>query len=100
STTTTYTLSLHDALPIYQEPGGEDVNPHRSEATRPVPRERGWAFRLLLEPAHPPVRVRLDDAELPGGRGHRGPQRRHRRHAAVRSEEHTSELQSQSNLVC
>src|SRR2546430_12284024 len=53
ATTETYTLSLHDALPI-----SHPRPPHRH-----LPALRG-----------------------PGGRG--------------RSEEHTSELQSQSNLVC
>src|SRR5947207_12517013 len=61
----TYTLSLHDALPIY----------HTDAAPRPVrwlrePRRRR-ALRALL---HPELRQR--------------------------SEEHTSELQSHSDLVC
>src|SRR2546430_11186807 len=38
----------------------------------------------------------LDDAHAASGRG----QRAARRALAARSEEHTSELQSQSNLVC
>src|SRR5438270_5997832 len=53
-----YTLSLHDALPIY------------------VPRTEGRPGRPAL------------DHRVPGRRGQ------------GRSEEHTSELQSQSNLVC
>src|SRR2546430_12635866 len=44
-------------------------------------------------PAHPGDHRDRDDEPPGGGRG--GPQR-----AARRSEEHTSELQSQSNLVC
>src|SRR2546430_17310743 len=56
ATTEIYTLSLHDALPIYV---------HQS----------AWRHA-------PPLRQR--------GRCHQG----------ERSEEHTSELQSQSNLVC
>src|SRR5688572_32170413 len=59
ATTEIYTLSLHDALPIF--PGGLDA--------RSVPRSR----RCLCD-------------ALPRN--------------AARSEEHTSELQSQSNLVC
>src|SRR2546430_8889344 len=60
ATTEIYTLSLHDALPIFQ--GG-------------------------VQPLRQPGPGR------PGGAGHdRGRLRR--------SEEHTSELQSQSNLVC
>src|SRR2546430_14290465 len=56
ATTEIYTLSLHDALPIF-----EDRHPVDGAALRAA---RGWV-------------------------GH-----------VVRSEEHTSELQSQSNLVC
>src|SRR2546430_7954549 len=56
ATTEIYTLSLHDALPIFEAQHiGQD----------PIPIDRGDCFL-----------------------------------AGVRSEEHTSELQSQSNLVC
>src|SRR2546430_6022679 len=66
ATTEIYTLSLHDALPIY--PGSEGGG-------------RGG-------PGH-----QAGQAARPGGR-------LDGRHRAGRSEEHTSELQSQSNLVC
>src|SRR5256886_14051102 len=59
ATTEIYTLSLHDALPIFQV--------HRSRLRGPRRRVHGARAR---------------------GRGDQ------------RSEEHTSELQSQSNLVC
>src|SRR2546430_11917642 len=62
ATTEIYTLSLHDALPIYRGRAGVGL---------PTPR------------AHD---------RLGGGR--------HGRRSIARSEEHTSELQSQSNLVC
>src|SRR5438094_2647532 len=62
ATTEIYTLSLHDALPICQEPG-----PAGKPDTDP--------------PARPPRHVRKA-----GG--------------SVRSEEHTSELQSPYDLVC
>src|SRR2546430_13138023 len=71
ATTEIYTLSLHDALPIW-------LLPH-SRRRRHVPRR-------TRAPADPPVR-RLQLARMVQ-RGLR------------RSEEHTSELQSQSNLVC
>src|SRR2546430_2803869 len=61
ATTEIYTLSLHDALPIWSRPRG--------------PRPRAATGR-----------------SSPRGRRARSPARR--------SEEHTSELQSQSNLVC
>src|SRR2546430_8026860 len=72
ATTEIYTLSLHDALPIWREG-------HR--ARRPYPRggARGARSPRLGRPA------RLV---------------RRQWRAAPRSEEHTSELQSQSKLVC
>src|SRR5262249_59609293 len=72
ATTEIYTLSLHDALPISRGP--------RSVLRRPR--------------AHLPRRDRRARAgrlRLPAARRHR---------ARVRSEEHTSELQSLTNLVC
>src|SRR2546427_9353578 len=67
ATTEIYTLSLHDALPIYGAGAriGRALRDHRAVAAA-----RG----------------------LGGLRGDFGP--------SDRSEEHTSELQSQSNLVC
>src|SRR2546430_14046148 len=56
ATTEIYTLSLHDALPIFQSPG------------------RGRASKFISQGSKSPP--------------------------SPRSEEHTSELQSQSNLVC
>src|SRR5688572_32509216 len=60
ATTEIYTLSLHDALPIYR-------------------RHRGQQRHIIYGPIQP---------------------RRNGRAFDPRSEEHTSELQSQSNLVC
>src|SRR3712207_2418924 len=83
ATTEIYTLSLHDALPIF-----------RGEAHARQPLERGAIGGGAL-----------------GGRGRRPevgvvvlqlvvvPHVRHGMHA-VRSEEHTSELQSRQYLVC
>src|SRR5688572_32735502 len=64
ATTEIYTLSLHDALPIWKIDRGVGVRRNRVRAT-----------------------------------GRRVGRRRQRERRA-RSEEHTSELQSQSNLVC
>src|SRR2546430_7389706 len=77
ATTEIYTLSLHDALPI------SHGHPHREPGGSPLARaepDDGDGWRELH---------RHRDAERAGARGWR-----------VRSEEHTSELQSQSNLVC
>src|SRR5256885_5751598 len=79
ATTEIYTLSLHDALPIYlrlvflEEPFGQ------------VPR-RGSDLHVLFSENQIIVRI-----------FHLG----HRAHdLSARSEEHTSELQSPCNLVC
>src|SRR2546421_7213703 len=77
ATTEIYTLSLHDALPIYAGrapacPPGDPRDAGRSSGDR---RSLQWDVR--------------------GCR--RGRSRRDRR---ARSEEHTSELQSRSDLVC
>src|SRR2546427_8337045 len=72
ATTEIYTLSLHDALPIW----------HRVPGPAPC---------LWLASALPPrPRARHCAGAGPGPRPRPG----------NRSEEHTSELQSQSNLVC
>src|SRR2546430_9798599 len=73
ATTEIYTLSLHDALPICDRDRGP-----------PGPRHPYLRGPGLHDP------VGFDD-------GHAA---RRRLHPRERSEEHTSELQSQSNLVC
>src|SRR2546430_12652131 len=74
ATTEIYTLSLHDALPIS---GGR--GPHRG---------RSRDVRARVRPVERPARRRASEA-CSGPRAPLG-----------RSEEHTSELQSQSNLGC
>src|SRR5690606_42035325 len=70
TTTEIYTLSLHDALPIY---------------------DRGCL------PARAPPH---DPSLLPVHAGRRAKRTRQRPRRSPRSEEHTSELQSRENLVC
>src|SRR2546430_12424976 len=78
ATTEIYTLSLHDALPISP---------------------RCWTAHRALPPARSVV-----VAVAAAGGGDRGQHRRGlspvQQVVQLRSEEHTSELQSQSNLVC
>src|SRR2546430_9893827 len=71
ATTEIYTLSLHDALPICRR--------RRSDHEAPFPQKR-----------HDPRHARLHPVDT----------RVEREVRCRRSEEHTSELQSQSNLVC
>src|SRR5256885_13313160 len=77
ATTEIYTLSLHDALPIYT------CNMSAAEQAAHAPHQQ-------LGGQQPQQAERQ--------RQHREPQRQ--RDAVVRSEEHTSELQSPCNLVC
>src|SRR5438034_7583115 len=80
STTKIYTLSLHDALPISGGAGDPVLASHRARAAT------GSGDR------------RPDAVRVPGSHEHRAavvPAAR-----AARSEEHTSELQSHSDLVC
>src|SRR5436305_13238353 len=76
ATTEIYTLSLHDALPIYRLVMGVEQNQKRFVADRLADAvhivERA-AVQFETDTAHP---------------------------ARVRSEEHTSELQSRPHLVC
>src|SRR5688572_5251957 len=81
ATTEIYTLSLHDALPIWRAIAGPRARGRGRH-------ERGRRGLRAGGEAHGARRARPGAA--PG----------HRHHDAARSEEHTSELQSQSNLVC
>src|SRR2546430_7433030 len=74
ATTEIYTLSLHDALPICRA---------HSQGAKGQARQR--RRRVLRWPVE-------EDGLCEGDEG--------RHHGDRRSEEHTSELQSQSNLVC
>src|SRR3712207_8485458 len=86
ATTEIYTLSLHDALPISV----------RRVLLHPVRRHLPGVERAAVRRPHAEDPARADrrrDARTapPGRRGDR---------ARVRSEEHTSELQSRQYLVC
>src|SRR2546427_4485895 len=77
ATTEIYTLSLHDALPICIR------REHRAAAPAVEPDDAGRITEAQVE-----VEALVDVCE------------RNARQRYARSEEHTSELQSQSNLVC
>src|SRR5690606_40734051 len=84
SRTDIYTLPLHDALPIshvgHRPQGGEGLEPLPEQ--RPVPEVEPELSRHLVA-GHP-----------------LGTFQKARLGLVVRSEEHTSELQSRENLVC
>src|SRR5688572_32665738 len=86
ATTDIYTLSLHDALPIYPskvERSGSDILQFDEFEIRSIERRVDGQFRGRG------VGWMIVDLGERHGRRRRG-----------RAEEHTSELQSQSNLVC
>src|SRR5260370_28964122 len=84
ATTEIYTLSLHDALPIYLYGGGREQAAARSRRRAHQagdPRYAGgddFGFGAAARPGGTQIRPRIED----------------------RSEEHTSELQSHLNILC
>src|SRR3712207_7371133 len=80
ATTEIYTLSLHDALPICAVHGTPEI---RAKQAAP---ECGHDRPRRPRQDHPDRRHHQDPGDARGG--------------AVRSEEHTSELQSRQYLVC
>src|SRR5258708_7966615 len=84
ATTEIYTLSLHDALPIYQAPYGRGSG-RQSLGRGRVPRPPGRFQSPVHRRGHPAYRI----CTICGPRRH-----------TARSEEHTSELQSPDHLVC
>src|SRR5205085_11194372 len=98
--TAIYTLSLHDALPIYGvQPHGarHSTTPGRCKGKAHKPEHLGIAGRRVL------VSRKWSNKTLNDHRAERTEFVRQLLEIAgiqPRSEEHTSELQSQSNLVC
>src|SRR5207253_10641073 len=90
------TLSLHDALPIYRDVAavGEPVFARAHPAQR-LALEVDLAARRLVHAREEPRDRALAAAALAHERDDLAPADRE-----VRSEEHTSELQSRGHLVC
>src|SRR5688572_31972993 len=88
ATAVVYALSLHDALPI------------SFDRELVEPRQHLLAGRLLTAPPGCDVRHHQVFREQAPAQIGQEAEQRPRLHHARRSEEHTSELQSQSNLVC
>src|SRR5688572_6429964 len=97
ATTALYTLSLHDALPICAGSCATDTRP-------PACRNRRRGLPAALSSRRAPVAASAPACRSSRVRENRGCTPRHprrgRKYDNIRSEEHTSELQSQSNLVC
>src|SRR5262249_58361319 len=90
-----YTLSLHDALPILRRVVDPRVHPeiHPQQLADGEDRDDAGATEVVLQPAQRKGKA--------GGAGvHAGAPAARRAAAGPRSEEHTSELQSLTNLVC
>src|SRR5256886_11461113 len=87
-----YPLPLHDALPIGADAGREPAGP----SARHLLGEDGVGHVAPALPAVLLLELQPEEAQLGAALedGVREPAR------LLRSEEHTSELQSQSNLVC
>src|SRR5205807_8707785 len=89
----TYTLSLHDALPISARGNGRRPGGTGPDASPPRGRTGGNLPGVRRGRRAAAAGARRGGEAPPGvGTRHLGPD--------VRSEEHTSELQSPCNLVC
>src|SRR5205085_12362891 len=97
-TTLIYSLSLHDALPICHPLLDDPLHPDQAHAE--------LVLEQLAHRLHPAVAEVVDvvgDLAVPGGVVELDQLAQDGDEVALlqdRSEEHTSELQSQSNLVC
>src|SRR5690606_42061617 len=94
ATPPTYPLSLHDALPIWPRHHQRRAEPTAADRRRPKPGDSPRGARVPLgAAAGAAARQRLTPCAT-------RPPTDVDRSAVVRSEEHTSELQSRENLVC
>src|SRR5205085_5678470 len=98
--TATHTLSLHDALPIWR---ARRTRKLRAPFSSLGVREPSALSESDYRPADALMRpfVVIAHETFASSKSAKMPQRAtYKKVATVRSEEHTSELQSQSNLVC
>src|SRR5205085_3055308 len=95
STTEIHTLSLHDALPICDAPGGikPGADGHDPEDVAHIRQDELERACETLGVTHLEM-LGYHDSGMPDW------EYKDRADVFCRSEEHTSELQSQSNLVC
>src|SRR5206468_12947995 len=93
----THTLSLHDALPISTDSG--------KSWTHAGLEDTGRIGRIVVHPSNPDIAFVCALGRTTGPQQERGVYRttdrgQHWERVLFRSEEHTSELQSRSDLVC
>src|SRR5206468_6671890 len=95
--TASHTLSLHDALPIWSYAQAAFSRGSGPPLPRPAARVQP-RVAALRRPSPCPGALRR--VLPPGAWRARTPATRHVHQRVARSEEHTSELQSRSDLVC
>src|SRR5205085_10812684 len=93
-----YPLSLHDALPILRAP--EPARGDHLLVGDPLAEEAGGLFVGGVPLARDRAQLEIGWHERSSRRVVRSIRTRRRDGGRPRSEEHTSELQSQSNLLC
>src|SRR5207253_11415602 len=96
TTTPISSLSLHDALPIFMRPG-RNTRPGGPVRARNA---QGEAMRLLTRRRPGPVLLGLAAAGMAAAVAVPASASAAADASPVRSEEHTSELQSRGHLVC
>src|SRR5205807_8211382 len=89
-TTKIYTLSLHDALPIYEKVGVRIIQKALEEPLRWISQNAGLEGSVVLD--------KVKNGK--GAFGFNAATEEYEDLVKARSEEHTSELQSPCNLVC
>src|SRR5207302_6250303 len=99
-TTDIYTLSLHDALPIYpRRRGAPEEHPGAARPSRRSPSAGGDSGPRPFRGGGRETECREVDLHQRAGGGRARHREREARDDPRRSEEHTSELQSRENLV-
>src|SRR5207253_10323549 len=79
-----YTLSLHDALPIYRQRDDYLINDTAPKESSQIVEIRYHSISVMIEPRQPGPLLIDESCNA----------------ISYRSEEHTSELQSRGHLVC
>src|SRR5205807_8793437 len=98
ASTDIYTLSLHDALPIFKYLTGQ--RHRRTSIVYEYPRSTGDAYYPIPRPENAAIYAKYRNLAQAMPNVHFVGRLATYRYYNMRSEEHTSELQSPCNLVC